>query len=262
MSSTHHTASLQKRFVRIATIVVAIFVVVVVPLVIMPQLRLDLGLRLKLVPGENVETVVEGFGNERLIVVPSSFQGEDGRQLYSYLAKYLTRPAEDDGGTVMHDISSGQEFTIPLETIDYQASDDSGSQLLLRGERVTTHEVQAVLIDLEKNTFQELSEGQETPDDDPIWKIANYDRNTGWCSYVSPSRTMIACVKPPTLQHFLIGDWQIDLQKYGDYHVSTPLVRGRGFAPFMGFSADGKWLYYQNDVGIFRAPIPDGFPPA
>jgi hypothetical protein len=94
------------------------------------------------------------------------------------------------------------------------------------------------------------------PDLPGDWQTPTWEKVTGSCDRISPERTYIACFNRPDAARYLAGDWQIDVQVYGEYGVSAPVYRGGGFLPILGFAHQDTWLYFQNETGVYRIEIP------
>jgi hypothetical protein len=94
------------------------------------------------------------------------------------------------------------------------------------------------------------------PDLPGDWSRSIWDTRIGRnCLGISPRQTYIACFESPTFASYLAGDWQIDVHRYGQYRLSREIFRGRGSQPIVGFTADDSWLFFQNELGIWREPM-------
>jgi hypothetical protein len=251
-----HTQYIQRRAIRILVALVALVVVISVPLVVFDEFRLTLAQQLNLVPGKDAEQLAEADDGAVLIVVPLGEYTGVGRERYAYRADYIARPAS--GGMELTDIESSDTVDLPLASIDFMANDPDGSHLLFRGPATDGSGAEAaVVLDTGANAIKVLPEGQLVPDLPGDWETESWEKVTGTCDRNSPGLKYIACFNRADAASYLAGDWQIDVQLYGDFEVSEPVYRGLGFLlPTLGFAHDDSWLYFQNEEGIYRIEIP------
>lgn len=254
-SASHHHRNIQRRIVRTLLALAALTLIVGIPLVVFDELRFNIARELNLIPGKDAEELASGDDGAVLIVVPLGEYTGIGRERYAYRADYIARPA--DAGMVLSDIETGEILDIPLESIDFIANDPEGNHLLLRGPGSDSSQTTAVVIDTQANDVDILPEGQLEPDLPGDWETETWQKITGTCDRVSPASKFIACFNRADAASYLAGDWQVDVQLYGDYQASEPVYRGMGlFLPIVGFAHDDTWLYFQNETGIYRIEVP------
>lgn len=234
----------------------ALTLVIGIPLVVFDELRFNIAQELNLIPGGNAEMLASGDDGAVLIVIPLGEYTGIGRERYAYRADYIARP--DDSGMQLSDIETGDVIDVPLKAIEFIANDPEGAHVLLRGPGIDNSARTAVVIDTRSNEVDVLPEGQLEPNLPGDWETETWQKITGTCDRVSPESKFIACFNRADGASYLAGDWQIDVQLFGDYQVNEPVYRGMGlFLPTVGFAHDDTWLYFQNEVGIYRIEIPE-----
>jgi hypothetical protein len=254
-SPSHHHRNTQRRVVRILLGLAAFTLVIGIPLVVFDELRFNIARELNLIPGENAEKLASGDDGALLIVVPLGEYTGIGRERYAYRADYIARPA--DSGMQLSDIETGEVVDVPLVSIEFIANDPEGDHVLLRGPGIDDNADTAVVVDTQANEVDVLPEGELEPDLPGDWETETWQKITGTCDRVSPESKFIACFNRADAASYLAGDWQIDVQLFGDYQVSEPVYRGMGlFLPTVGFAHEDTWLYFQNETGIFRIEVP------
>jgi hypothetical protein len=254
-TNSHFSREVQRKFVRSLLAIGAILLIVGVPLVIMDELRLDVAQQLGLAPGRNAEKLADADDGATLVVLPWGDYSGVGQERYRYKAEFIARPAE--GGTELTDIDTDQVLTIPLTSLDFIASDADGKHALFRGPSVDTRSESAVLVDIEAMTVEMLPDGLATPAIDGDWETPTWAKTPGLCDRYSPEEKFVACFNRADAASYLAGDWQIDVQLYGNYKVVEPVYRGAGFLPMLGFAHHDTWIYLQNENGIWRVEIPE-----
>lgn len=254
--SSHFSRDTQRKFMIALAAIAAIIVVLGVPLVLFGNLRLNAAHQLGLAPGEDAEQLADGDDGATLIVLPLGDYEGAGRERYRYKAQYLARPT--DGGIELSDIESRRTLILPLEELAFIAADAEGAQVLFRGPGTGGDDDTAILVDTAALTAHPLPKGKEAPDIEGDWTTPVWEKSTGPCDYYSPQWKFAACFNRADAASYLAGDWQIDIQLYGTYGVEEPVYRGRGFLPILGWAHDDTWLYFQNEVGIWRIEVPEG----
>jgi len=250
-SQSHHNRAIQRRVVWTLVIVAAIVLVIGTPLVLLDDLRLDLAMRFDLVPGKNAEQITDADDGAILVVVPIHGQTSAGNDRIFYRAQFIGRPVAS--GTELTDIDSGTTLEIPIAEVDFIAADPSGDHVLFRGKKSEP----AVLVDARDLTATTLPKGQQAPDLPGDWETPVWATESGLCDRYSPEKKFIACFNRANAASYLAGDWQIDIQLYGNYAVSEPVFRGKGFLlPMVGFAKHDTWLYFQGIDGIWRIEVP------
>jgi hypothetical protein len=254
-SSSIHNQHIQRRVVRFLLAVTAIVVVIGVPLVVMDQQRLEIAQQLGLAPGRDAEKLADGDEGAVLIVVPLGEYTGVGRERYAYRAMYIARPASK--GMSLTNIETDASIDVPLQRLDFIAADSDGAHILFRGPSVDDASAdRAVLLETASDQTQLLAEGQQAPDLPGDWETPIWEKVTGSCDRISPHQKYIACFNRADAASYLAGDWQVDVQLFGDFEVSKAVYRGMGFLPILGFAHEDNWLYFQNETGIYRIEIP------
>ncbi len=259
-SRSHLNTSFQRRFLRIFLGVAAIVILALVPLILMPGLRLDIAHRFDLAPGAGIEQVAAASDGVELIVAPIEIQRPNSRPQYRFRAVYLAR--ERTGGVELTSIDTGAIVIVPLEAYDFVAAAPDATTILLRDERDPAAP-KGVLVDVASGSLTPLPSESPYPDVPGRWTDPVWSRTIGNCDGISPNASYIACFQNPALASYLAGDWQLDVHIYGDVEREISVYRGEGFRPFVGWSNDDRWLYFQNEHGIWRASVTeDMFPPS
>lgn len=238
---------------RILLVLAAIFLLVAIPLVVNDELRLNTAQTLGLAPGKGAERLAEGDDGATLVVIPLAEDMTD-RERYRYAARFIAKP--DAAGLRIADIESDRETTIPLVELDFIAASDDGAHVLFRGPDAAG-DPQAVLMESEDLSVEVLPEHDATPEIEGNWETPTWAKTTGICDRFSPERKFVACFNRADAASYLAGDWQIDVQLFGDFRIVEPVYRGTGFLPIIGFAHDDTWLYFQNETGIWRIEIPE-----
>ncbi len=258
-SRSHLHSSFQRRFLRIFLAVSAVAILILAPLILMPGLRLDIAHRLDLAPGAGVERIAAAADGIDLIVAPIEIQQPNSRPQYRFRAVYLGRQGPD--GVELISIDTGASLTLPLASYDFVSAAPDASKVLLRDERDAG--APTVLVDVASGSVSTLPPGSPYPDLPGRWTEPVWSRSMGTCDGISPNAVYIACFDTPALASYLAGDWQIDVHIYGDVEREIAVFRGEGFRPFVGWSNDDRWLYFQNEHGIWRASVREHmFPPS
>lgn len=253
-SSAFHTQHIQRRVIRILVATAILLTLVATPLILFDELRLDIAHELGLAPGKGAERLAEGDDGAILVVLPlGDYQGV-GREQYRYEAAYIARPA--DTGYTLTDIESDATIALPLFELSLIAADADGAHILFRGPSADSGEERAALVTREAGTVDLLPEGQDAPDLPGDWETPVWAKVVGTCDRISPHERFIACFNRAEIINYMAGNWQVDVQLFGNFHVSEPVYRGLGFRPILGFAHDDTWLYFQNETGIYRIEIP------
>lgn len=246
---------MQRRVIRILLAIAALIAVIGIPLALFDELRLDIAHQLRLAPGEDAEKVADGDEGAVLVVIPLGEYTGVGRERYAYQAMYIARPTDD--GMTLTDIESDATIGLPLASLEFIAADSDGAHILFRGPSADDASAErAILLDTESQQTEVLPEDQQSPDLPGDWETPVWEKVVGSCDRVSPHQKYIACFNRADAASYLAGDWQIDVQVYGDFEASEPVYRGMGFLPILGFAHEDNWLYFQNEHGIYRIEIP------
>jgi hypothetical protein len=245
MTQGHRFDKTQRR-VMIGSVIVAVVVALIaIPLMVNPELRLEVFRWAGFVPDGEGELVADADSGATLIVLPTSHAIEGtGRPQQRFLAAFTTWP--DEAGIRLHPLNGGDDLTVPLTSYDLVSSSPKGSQMFIAGPEG------GVLIDVRKAAVLATLAPGEAPDVDWEWQTAVWQQQTFICDRVSNTATWIGCFERPELSGYLAGDWQLNLERYGPSKESHPVMRGLGFQPIIGFTADDAWLYLYNERGIRR----------
>ncbi len=255
-SRSHLNASIQRRFFWGLLIVSILLTAAAIPLIVNPQLRLDLAHRFDLAPGRDIEQIATADDGMVLITAPIEVQRDGNRPQYRFRAVYLSRATAE--GTELTSIDSGASLTLTLDSLDFVAATPDVSHLLIRDSEGT--KMGAVVVEVATGTVTPLPSVESVPDLPGNWDAAVWETTMGACDGFSPNAKYIACFQNPKLASYLAGDWELQVRIYGDVERLARIYRGVGFRPFIGWSADDRWLYFQNERGIWRAEVrPDMF---
>lgn len=247
----HLVGGTQRRFLKVAVAVAVVTVLIATPLVLSGSLRLDLAYQFGLVPGEDVEKIAGDDDGITLVVIPVTVQVADQRQETRFHAAYLMRSSGDS--TEFSNLDSGNVFSLPLSRVDAISADLGGEHLLVaQAEGLNKTQF---LVTVATDTFEPLPADQEQPNVSGDWGTSIWQTRIGKCQGISPLQTYVACFKTPTFARFLAGDWQLDVQHYGQFKQRKEVFRGQGTLPLVGFTANDRWVYFQNEHGIWREPL-------
>jgi hypothetical protein len=252
-----YVRSVQQRILRIALAVALALALIITPLIVSSSLRLDLAYRFGLAPGDDVEQIADPGSGNTLIVIPFEADSGSGRTETRYHAAYLARPS--GSGIELESLDDGSVVNLPLQRLDFIAVASTGEHVLFS--QGSGGSAIRVLVTVPTGAVETLPPDVTTPDLPGDWSSSVWDTRIGRsCLGISPQQTYIACFESPTFARYLAGDWQIDVHRYGQYQLSKEVFRGRGNQPVVGFTADDAWLYFQNELGIWREPMsPDMF---
>lgn len=241
--------------IRILIVAAILLTLIATPLILFDELRLDIAQQLGLAPGKSAERLADGDDGAVLVVLPlGDYQGV-GREQYRYAAAFIARPS--DTGYTLTDIESNATIDLPLSELSFIAADPDGQHILFRGPAADGEGVRSALVTRADATAKILPESQETPNLPGDWETPVWAKVVGTCDRVSPHKRFIACFNRAEIINYLAGNWQVDIQLFGDFQVSEPVYRGLGFRPILGFAHDDTWLYFQNETGIYRIEIPE-----
>ncbi|CAA9552335.1 MAG: hypothetical protein AVDCRST_MAG43-1173 [uncultured Thermomicrobiales bacterium] len=250
-SRSHLNKSAQRRFLWGVLIVSLLLLGAAVPLIVNPELRLELAHRFGLAPGEDIEQLAGEGDDLQLITVPIEIQRERNVPQYRFRALYLAQPS--GGGTELTSIDSGASLTIPLDSLDFIAASPDAAYLLFRDSGGGN--TGAVLLEVATGTVMPMPSAESVPEIPGNWEEPIWAKSMGSCNGFSPNAKYIACFQNPQLASFLAGDWEIQVRVYGDAEQAAPVYRGIGFRPYIGWSGDDRWLYFQNEQGLWRAEV-------
>lgn len=246
---------LQRRVVIVATMVAILALVVAVPLMTNPELRYDLAMKTNSVPGKTVEKIADGDAGEILIIIPLDHQ--DDRLITSWLfrAQFISRPTES--GIDLENLETGESITMPLSEIERISANADGSLVLFIGTESESGNPVAMTVEPSTMQIKELPNADSVPDASGDWATSIWAKQEGQCHAGSPNRKFLVCFERSDLASYFAGDWQLNLQYWGDYEQQFPIFRGMGFLPFVGFAENDRVLYFQNENGIWRTSLPE-----
>ncbi|HEV2129149.1 MAG TPA: hypothetical protein VGR22_11065 [Thermomicrobiales bacterium] len=240
--------SLQRRVALIVAGLALVLVIALIPVITNAELRLEIFRTLGWVPGAEGELVAPADSGATMIVLPIVLELEStALPKRRFLAAYITRPTGD--GMWLAPINDGEPFTVPLDDYDLVSSSPDGTEMYVRGEE------RAVLVDVTEHRVVEMLPAGEVPDVAWDWQTATWETGVGRCDLVSNTLTWIGCFERPVLATYLAGDWHLSILRYGGSEEEHDVVRGLGFRPLLGFSADDEWIYLYNENGIRRFSV-------
>jgi hypothetical protein len=172
--------------------------------------------------------------------------------LYRYRAQYLATLGSDS--TTIFNIVTGKTFTIPLTSLDYIAASGDGANVYIRQGNAPSAYT-SVLLDTRTDKVTSLPGGASAPTSAGDWTTPIWSKTNGRCGPRSVTGKYIACFPRSHLAQYLAGDWQLDIQVYGDYRNHHGLFRGLGFLPTLGWNNDDSEVWFANEQGIWRARI-------
>lgn len=260
----HHHASLYRRVWIAIGVVVALTVLIGVPLVVLDDERLDIAITLGLVPGKDAEQLTDADDGALLIVLPLDNGAADGTSPWLYRAQFIAWP--NANGIELEHLETHQRVQVPLKSIEFTSNNGDGSLVLMRGPLADSGEMAAFTIAPASMTVTRLPAANAVPDVPGEWDVPYWEKTRGMCNRPSPEKRFVGCFNRAGGASYLAGDWQLDLQIWGDFESVRPLYRGQGFLPWMGFAENDTVVYLQNELGIVRIEIPidvmDDAPPS
>ncbi|MBA3276637.1 MAG: hypothetical protein H0T72_12675 [Chloroflexia bacterium] len=253
VSRGHLDRSTQRRFRRIFLIVAAVALLLLTPLILNGDLRLDLAHRGNLVPGSDIEQLA-GAGNDMsLIVVPIKAISATGREERRFHAAFLADSAGDR--VSLRSLDTDRSVQLPLQEFDFYSASDDGAHVLFQDTRIP-EEIEGVLVHVETLETTAMPSSAPWPSSIPgDWETGAWEVSPGSCDGVSPNAMFIACFQNPKLATYIAGDWEIRALVYGDSDQVLPIYRGTGLRPWAGWTKDGSRLYFENEEGIWMASV-------
>lgn len=250
---SHLNRSAQHRFRRIFLVVSLITALVLAPLVVRGDWRLEVAHRLDLVPGQDVQRIAGAGTETTLIVVPIHATSASGRDEIRFRAAFL---AEESGESLsLTSIDTTKSIALPLGSFDFVSASFDGRHVLFRDTSETPGS-EGVLVNVDSLGVTIMPATAPFPEGIAgDWEIESWQVTPGSCDGISPNAQFIFCFRDPTLATYLAGDWQIDVLAYGDSDQVQSVFRGNGLRPWAGWSMDGSRLYFENEEGIWMATI-------
>lgn len=251
----HYHKSIQRRVMFAAGIFVVLGLLIGLPLTVNDDLRYDLALRTNIAPGGDAEWLSDADDGALLIVLPLDHGDANGPSPWLYQAQFIAWPNEQ--GNELENLETGERVQIPVATIDFSSSNSDGSLVLLRGIGMENNAPRAFTIDPATMVVQELPGGDSVPDAPGDWMTPTWEKVKGMCNRPSPNKRFVGCFTRASTSSYFAGDWQFDVQTWGDFEEVEPVFRGQGFLPSVGFAQDDTVVYMQNERGIVRVNIPE-----
>lgn len=247
-SRSHLHRSLQRTVLYAVIGVSVALAIVLIPILVNDELRLDTARRIGLVTAREGELIASGDSGASLIVIPTEHDIElTDRTELRFLAAFIAWPDADR--LRLQSLNGGGDLVVPMPSYDLVSASPEGTEAYIRGDD------RAVLVDLSTfDVIAELPAGAE-PDVDWDWRTAVWEHGAFICDRVSNTATWIGCFPRPALASYFAGDWQLDLHRYGNSDETYEVVRGLGFRPTIGFTSDDAWLYIFNEHGIRRFDV-------
>ncbi|MCO5227845.1 MAG: hypothetical protein M9934_06115 [Thermomicrobiales bacterium] len=253
MSLPEHRG-LQRRIRWAAAIIFVLAVLLVVPLVVDDNLRLDLAQRTGLAPGRDAVKLADSSDGTLLIVIPLDNDDASGVSPWLYRAQFIAWPT--DSGLRLENLESSDSVDLPLSEITFTAANGDGTLVLMRGPLADGSGDAAYTVTPESMTIIRLDSADAIPDAEGDWETPTWEKTKGTCNRPSPEKTLVGCFRRAGTASYLAGDWQLQLQLWGDYEQVTPVMRGMGFLPWVGFARNDTVVYMQNEVGLWRLDVP------
>ena len=241
-------SGVQRLALRISLVAATILLIVMVPIMVNDELRLDIARQLHLVPDGVGEQIADGDSGASLLVLPiSTEQATTDRIVYRNLAAFIAYP--EDGSLRLEAINTDGELTVPFDEFDLVSTAPDGSQMFIAGpEGGAVIDVAGVEViqRLEPGVAPDVAWDWETP----VWMLV-----PGICDTLSMELEWIACFPRPALAAWFAGDWHLRLLRYGNSDERHDVMRGLGFRPTVGFSEDDRWMYIANERGVRRFDV-------
>lgn len=251
----HHHKALQRRLIIALGVIVALALLIGVPLTVNDDLRLDLALQTGLVPGKDAEHLTDADDGALLIVVPLDNGDGEGTSPWLYRAQFIAWP--NAHGNELEHLGTHVRVQVPLASIEFTSNNSDGSLILLRGPLAGTGEMAAFTVEPATMAVTQLPSADSVPDEPGDWSTPYWEKTAGMCNRPSEEKRFVGCFTRADGASYLAGDWQLDVQIWGNFETVHPLYRGQGFLPWMGFADNDTVIYLQNELGIVRIEIPE-----
>lgn len=248
-------AKLQRR-VLIGLGILAILVIGLgIPLITNDEFRYDLAMRTNSIPGGSVEKIAEPDEGAILVILPLEHQDEDLLTTWLYRAQFIAWPTES--GIDLENLESGEHITLPITEIYLVSSNRDGTLVMMRGYDLESGDLITITIDPESMVLEHIGDAEAVPDSPGDWETSIWAKQEGRCHAGSPDRRFVVCFERSELAAYAAGDWQLNVQYWGDYEEQYPIFRGLGFLPFVGFAHSDTVIYFQNENGLWRTDVPE-----
>lgn len=252
---SHDHAYIQKRVFKIVLIAAAVLALIATPLIVLDDFRYNLALQMGLAPGEQGEKIANTTDGATLIVIPLEHDNATGSNPWLYRAQYIAWPTGDH--LELENLETGERVPLPIGWVNFWSANADGSLVLIRGPLADGSGDAAIVVHYNTMTVEQLPSADSLPDAPGDWETASWDKNLGLCHRPSVERRFVGCFTRSDTASYLAGDWQFDVQIYGDYETVRPIFRGQGFIPWIGFANNDTVVYLQNELGIWRIAIPE-----
>ena len=154
-------------------------------------------------------------------------------------------------------IDSNDSVTLPLREFTFVSASYDGSHVLFRDTRGPESGA-GVLVRGDTLETRPMPAAAPFPTDIAgDWETESWLTSPGSCDGISPNARYITCFQNPVLATYLAGDWELQVRVYGDSDQVAPIYRGTGLRPWIGWSMDDSRLYFENEEGIWVAPVSD-----
>lgn len=244
---SHHYRGLQRRAIIFSIIFSIVIVATLVPLIVNPQLRLDAGESLGIVPDAKREQLYSSAGGLELIVLVEEVPVQFSLPTRRYTAVYV---ADQSGANVvLHDLNVERTIDLPLKRYDQVSAAADRSAVLFvdhSGQRPL-----AALVTVASGEVRPLPEGTTDPGIPGNWDEDIFTGGAG-CIGVSPKGDWVACAVGSVR---VFGDWELRIHPAGHVEDEKALLRGLGSVPILGWAADESAIYLQNEKGIWKVPV-------
>lgn len=246
---------LQRRILIGAIVFAVIAALIAIPLIVNEELRYDLSMRSGQIPGQDVEKIAEGDDGVQLIVIPLDHDTEGVPTPWLFKAQFIAWPGES--GQELENLETGERLEIPLAEIEFIAANGDGSLVLMRGTDVNTGEPTGLTVDPTTMNVELLSDPDAVPETPGDWETSIWEKQGQRCHRPSPNRRFLVCFSNAELKSYFAGDWELNVQFWGNYKKQHPIFRGMGLLPMTGFVQDDTVIYFQNENGVWRADVPE-----
>lgn len=231
-----------------------VLVLVAAPFAVSGELRLTVAHRFDLAPGGEIERIA-GDQEITLVVVPIRATSESGRDEDRFRAAFLADSTADR--VELTSIDLGQSVILPLREFTFVSASYDGTHVLFQDTRDPEASM-GVLVRVETLETRTMPANVPYPTDIAgDWETESWQTSPGSCDGISPNARYITCFQNPKLATFLAGDWELQVRVYGDSDQVAPIYRGTGLRPWIGWSMDDSRLYFENEEGIWVAPVSD-----
>ncbi len=244
---SHHFKREQRKARYIALVAAAVLLVIFVPLIASPGLRLNVAEALNAVPDGEREELFPGATGLELVVLIEEVPVEYSLPLRRYTAVYVAERTPD--AILLHDLSMGTTVTVPLTRYDRFSVAADRSAILVVDEAANPD--RAVLVTVATGVVRALPPGETDPGIPGDWRADIFAGIAG-CNAVSPSGAWVACA---TSSPRVFGDWELYIHPAGRSKDKTFILRGLGTTPVLGWAADESAVYLQNENGVIEVPL-------